>query len=70
MHEALEAVAIYVEAECRHLHARYLMNVAALDEVRETILTRVVADIARSRARRPLKMRLTRQAAKAAGSRR
>jgi CHAD domain-containing protein len=68
MHDALAATATHVESECRHLHARYLMNVNSIQEVCETVLSRVVADTSRLRARRTLKMPLARPAvAKAAG---
>ena len=71
MHQGLDAMASYIESECRHLHARYVKNVPAIQDVCETVLTRVVPDTARSRAPRPLKMPLIRQTvAKAAGSRR
>ena len=71
MHEALEQVASHVAAECRHLHARYLMSVDAIQEVCATVLSRIVPETARVRARRPLKMSLARRpGAKAAGARR
>jgi CHAD domain-containing protein len=70
IHEGLEALTTVVESECRHLHARYLMNVAAIQDVCAIVRSRVVPDTARVRARRPLKMPLSRRpAAKAAGSR-
>jgi CHAD domain-containing protein len=58
MHDALEQMAAYVEAECRHLHARYLMSVRTIEEVCATVISRVVPDTARPHNRRALKMTL------------
>ena len=71
MHEALELLARHVESECRHLHARYLMNVDSIQEVCALLLSRVGPETARTpRSTRPLKMSLARRgsAKAAAGS--
>jgi CHAD domain-containing protein len=63
MHEGLEQMAAFVESECRHLHARYLANVTAIEEVCAAVASRVLPDTARPRGRRPLKMTLARRRA-------
>lgn len=58
MHNALDAIARYVEAECRHLHGRYLATAASLDELVDAVRSRVLPEVERPRRRRPLKMNL------------
>ena len=61
MHESLGLVARYVEAECRHLHGRYLAVAASIEEVVDAVRARVLPEIGRPRRRRPLKMNLQRK---------
>ena len=71
MHQALESVARYVEDACRHLHGRYLGSAGTLRELCEAIPVKVVPQLEKPRARRPLKMGLARKSASAtAGGRR
>lgn len=68
MHARLDAVAQYVEAECRHLHARYLMMAASIQAIIDQVRTRVIPEIERAPRLRPLKMQLARRAsARASG---
>jgi CHAD domain-containing protein len=53
----LDIIARMLEDECRHLHARYLSNVPAVNELIETTRTVIVPQVARPR-QRPLKMNL------------
>lgn len=61
MHDALDAVAGYVEAGCRHLHGRYLATVASIEEVITVTRSKVLPEVERPRRRRPLKMNLQRK---------
>ena len=59
----LDVIAQSIEAECRHLHARYLSASPALAELCETVRHQVAPQLAaqsRRRAMRPLKMALSR----------
>lgn len=67
MHDALDRVALHLEDDCRHLHGQYLMSSPRLLEICEQIRTRLAAEVARPRSRRPLKMSLGRAAGAAAG---
>ncbi|HJR59532.1 MAG TPA: CHAD domain-containing protein [Vicinamibacterales bacterium] len=70
MHAGLDMLARHIEDKCRHLHGRYLMTAGAIREVCELIRSRVVPEMEKPRARRPLKMALRRKvAAAAAGAR-
>lgn len=70
MHEALENVAGHLEAECRHLHGRYLMTAASVQDVADAARSKVAVEVEKPRSRRPLKMALHRKtAAVAAGGR-
>lgn len=65
----LEIISRQLEEECRHLHARYLSNVGALQAVIDDVQAVVVPQLARRRrSRGPLKMKLTSPAARAASS--
>jgi len=72
MHERLGRVAGHVEAECRHLHAQYVMMTPAIQDVVEKVGTTVIPEIEHPRRRRPLKMALSGKAGGrvAAGGRR
>jgi CHAD domain-containing protein len=59
----LDVIAQSIEAECRHLHARYLSASPALAQLCETIRHQVAPQLAaqsRRRAMRPVKMALSR----------
>jgi CHAD domain-containing protein len=65
----LEIISRQLEEECRHLHARYLAMVGALQAVIDDIQAVVVPQVVRRRkSRGPLKMKLTTPAARAAKS--
>ena len=65
----LEIISRQLEEECRHLHARYLSNVGALQSVIDDVQAVVVPQLARRRrSRRPLKMKLTAPSARIASS--
>lgn len=70
MHEALEAVAHHVEAECRHLHGRYLSVASAMKDLIDVARSTVVHETERPGRRRPLKMQLDDAARPAAARRR
>lgn len=71
MHAALEAITRHIEESCRHLHGRYLMTATTLNDVSVLVESKVVGELARPRARRPLKMTLrSKPAAAAAAGRR
>ena len=56
----LEIISRQLEEECRHLHARYLSTVGALQSVIDDVQAVVVPQLARRRrSRGPLKMKLT-----------
>ncbi len=59
---ALDALAAHVEAQCRHLHARYLSAIPALREVPPAIRNVVVPQLTPRRTR-PVKMTLSRATA-------
>jgi CHAD domain-containing protein len=58
MHEGLELVARHVEAECRHLHGRYLASAPSIQDVTDAARSKVLPEVERRRGRRPLKMTL------------
>jgi CHAD domain-containing protein len=61
---ALETLAAHVEAQCRHLHARYLLSSAALREVPAAVRTGIVPQLAQMpRRTRSVKMGLARTGA-------
>ncbi len=61
---ALEALAAHVEAQCRHLHAKYLHASAALRDVPGAVRKGIVPQLAQlPRPRRSVKMALSRPAA-------
>lgn len=65
----LEIISRQLEEECRHLHARYVSTVGALQSVIDDIQAVVVPQLARRRkSRGPLKMKLAAPAARAASS--
>jgi hypothetical protein len=67
---ALEALASYVEGECRRLHGRYLSSSAAIRDVPASVRKTVVPQLAAGpRRRRPLKMALSKPAARATSAR-
>lgn len=69
--EGYDTIAWTLEGECRHLHARYVAMVPALEELCAACRATVVAQLAHPprRARRPLKMTLSQRQAGAAGGR-
>ena len=65
----LEIISRQLEEECRHLHARYLSTVGALQSVIDDIQAVVVPQLARRRkSRGPLKMKLAASAARVASA--
>ena len=71
MHDSLEQVAGYLEAECRHLHGHYLMTAGSIQDVADAARSAIAIDVGKPRSRRPLKMGLHRKATSvAAGGRR
>ena len=63
----LEIISRQLEEECRHLHARYVSTVGALQSVIDDIQAVVVPQLARRRkSRGPLKMKLAAAGARAA----
>jgi CHAD domain-containing protein len=63
---ALDALAAHVEAQCRHLHARYLLSTPALREVPAAVRTGIVPQLAQlPRPTRSVKMGLTKPSATA-----
>ena len=65
----LEIISRQLEEECRHLHARYLATVSALQGAIDDIQAVVAPQVARRRkSRGPLKMKLSSAAARAAAS--
>ena len=65
VHGALDALAQHIEAECRHLHGRYIVSAQALRDVCTAIPAEVIPQVDR-RPRRPLKMSFARGPATAA----
>jgi CHAD domain-containing protein len=53
----LDIIGRLLEEECRHLHARYLSSVPAVQQIVEVTRTAIVPQVARTR-QRPLKMHL------------
>jgi hypothetical protein len=63
----LDIISRQLEEECRHLHARYLATVGALQAAIDDIQAVVAPQVARRRkSRGPLKMKLSSSAARAA----
>jgi CHAD domain-containing protein len=62
IHSGLEALALHIEDQCRHLHGRYLMSARLLRETCEMIESRLVPAMQKLPGRRrPVKMGLRRK---------